>query len=134
MKTRRSFFRELVIVLLTIVAWLYCLAVIYFFVDSLLGLNHWIPGLVREYFQTDSGDVRTFVFFIGLLYVLIFVLLLAWSIYNKKKFGLLRRRKYPTDTTDQDILALGMIDEDVFEKIKTAKRAQFQNNPIQRKK
>lgn len=132
-KTRRSWFRELIIVILTVVAWLYCLAVIYFFVDSLFGLDHRIPGLIREYFQTESDDVRKFILLVALMYVLIFMVLLAWSIYNKKKFGALKRRKYPPKTTDQEILDLGMIDKDVFEKIKTAKRTQFQNNPIRRK-
>lgn len=132
-KTRRSWFREVIIVILTAVAWLYCLGVIYFFVDSLFGLDHRIPRLIRGYFQTDSDDVRKFVFFVALMYVLIFMMLLTWSIYNKRKFGGLKRRKYPPQTTDQEILALGMMDKDVFEKIKTAKRTQFQNNPIRRK-
>lgn len=133
-KTQKSFFRELLIILLSLVAWTYCLAVIWFFVDSIFAMNHSIPEKIRDYFAMDAGAVRRFSALILLLFILFFLLLLAWSIYNKRKFGPLRRRKYPEKTTEDELLALHMIDRGVYHELQNAKRINFNNNPIKRKR
>lgn len=133
-KTHRSIFREIAIFLLSLVAWTYCIAVTWFFVDSIFAMNHAIPEKIRDYFGMDAGTVRRFSALILLLFVLFFLLLLAWSVYNKRKFGSLRRRKYPQKTTEEELLALKMIDRSVFLELQNAKRISFNNNPIKRKR
>ncbi|NLT11734.1 MAG: hypothetical protein GXY06_04900 [Clostridiaceae bacterium] len=133
-KTKKSVFREMVIILLSLVAWTYCLAVTWFFVDSIFAMNQAIPERIRDYFGMDAGTVRRFSALILLLFVLFFLLLLAWSVYNKRKFGSLRRRKYPQKTTEEELLALKMIDRSVFLELQNAKRISFNNNPIKRKR
>jgi len=124
----------MVIILLSLVAWTYCLAVTWFFVDSIFAMNQAIPERIRDYFGMDAGTVRRFSALILLLFVLFFLLLLAWSVYNKRKFGSLRRRKYPQKTTEEELLALKMIDRSVFLELQNAKRISFNNNPIKRKR
>lgn len=133
-KTHRSIFREIAIFLLSLVAWTYCIAVIWFFVDSIFAMNHAIPEKIRDYFGMDAGTVRRFSALILLLFVLFFLLLMAWSIYNKRKFGSLRRRKYPEKTTEEELLDLHMIDRGVYRELQNAKRINFNNNPIKRKR
>ena len=46
-RSKRIWWRELVVGLFTLLVWLYCLTVIYFFIDAIFSLHHEYPLLFR---------------------------------------------------------------------------------------
>ncbi|MFT8322534.1 MAG: poly-beta-1,6-N-acetyl-D-glucosamine biosynthesis protein PgaD [Bacillus sp. (in: firmicutes)] len=96
MKTKRvlTFFEYLI----TTFGW------IYFFVFLYILLNNIHVGFVPISFRSigiyNSMSIIeiTLLFFVSSIF-----LLLSWSIYNKKKFGSLTRRKFPFETTKEDL-------------------------------
>lgn len=80
----------------------------------------------------NVGDVRLFTFVILLLFIFILVLLYVWSIYNKKRYGNLNRRKYPKPASKEDMLHLNMVDEFTYEALQHAKEITFEKNPVKR--
>lgn len=133
-KTKINPLRELVVLLFTLSVWSYCLSVIYFFLDALLGLNHAYPRLLRIIFKMESQEVRRLTL-MGLLgFILIYLFLYGWSYYNKKRYGNLQRRRYPLPASREDLLALGRIDEQIYDVLQDAKFIRFSHNPVRRKK
>lgn len=132
-KSHRKWWREAIVVLSSLLVWLYCLSVVYFFADALLGLNHRIPRLLRIIFKMTSEDVRSFSLLVVILFISIFVLLYLWSFYNKKRFGSLERRRYPDPAVREDMLGLDMIEESIYEELQDTKEITFEMNPVKRK-
>lgn len=107
--------------------------VIYFFVDSVFGLNHDLPNKIRDSFGVSSFEVRWLVGFIVFLFSGIYLLLVSWSLYNKKRFGGLSRRKYPSVTTKKELLGLNLVDDESFESLQEGMFLVFDKNPVKRK-
>jgi poly-beta-1,6-N-acetyl-D-glucosamine synthesis protein len=129
-KSKRSLWREVVVGIFTLLVWVYCLTVVYFFVDALFYLNHEFPALFKTIFKMTTNDIWD-IFKIGaILLISMYILLSAWGSYNKKKYGSLRRRKYPAPTTEEDLLKLNIIDEISYEELKNERIIVFEKNPI----
>lgn len=77
-------------------------------------------------------DVRSFTFIIFILYNFIFLLLYLWSVYNKKRYGNLNRRNYPSPADKNDMLNLNMIDQSTYEVLQHSKEITFDKNPVKR--
>ncbi|GEK88371.1 poly-beta-1,6-N-acetyl-D-glucosamine biosynthesis protein PgaD [Alkalibacterium putridalgicola] len=118
--------------LFSLLVWVYCLSVVYFFIDALFGLDHRYPALFRIVFKMTSLDVRLFTFWIVLLFLVIYVSLLGWSVYNKRRFGRLKRRRYPKPASREDMLQLEMLDPAVYEELQGMKAITFDLNPIKK--
>ncbi len=131
-KSHRTWWREGLVVLFSLLVWVYCLSVVYFFIDALLGLDHRYPALFRIVFKMTSQDIRLFTFWIVFLFLVIYVSLLGWSIYNKRRFGELKRRRYPKPATREDMLNLNMLDPAVYEELQVMKSITFDKNPIKK--
>jgi biofilm PGA synthesis protein PgaD len=129
-KSKRSWLSEVVVGLFTLLVWVYCLTVVYFFVDALFSLNHEYPALFKTIFKMTNNDIWD-IFKIGaILLISIYILLSAWGSYNKKKYGSLRRRKYPAPTTEEDLMKLNMIDEITYEELQNERVIVLEKNPI----
>ena len=132
-ESNRVWWRELIVLLFSFLIWLYCAVVIYFFVDSVFGLNHDLPSKIRDSFGVSSFEVRWLVGFIVFLFSGIYLLLVSWSLYNKKRFGGLSRRKYPSVTTKEELLGLNLVDDETFESLQEGMFLVFDKNPVKRK-
>ncbi|NLJ99093.1 MAG: hypothetical protein GX320_07515 [Tissierellia bacterium] len=130
-KSKRVWWREIIVGIFTLLVWLYCLTVIYFFIDATFSLNHEYPQLFKIVFKMTNMDIRNFLKIGGILFVLIYLLLSIWSYYNRKRYGNLTRRKYPGLTTKEDLMELNMIDEIIYEELQNKKVIVFKTNPIQ---
>ncbi len=128
--SNRKWWRELILIFSSLMVWIYCLSVVYFFIDALLGLNHSYPRLLRIVLKINSEDVRIFTLLVILLFIIICILLNLWSFYNKQHYGNLKRRKYPPTATKEDMINLNMIDESVYEELQNMKEICFHKNPI----
>lgn len=129
-KSKRHLGRDISVILFSLIVWVYVIVVIYFFVDVILGLDHPIPMVFKTLFKTTNDDVRWFLMMVLLGFGIIYILLYLWSIYNKRKYGALRRRTYPTDTKDIDFLKLGMIDYELYTQLQNAKDITLEKNPM----
>ena len=132
-KSKRIWWREIIVGLFTLLVWIYCLSVVYFFVDTIFSLNHEYPSLFRIIFKMNSIDIKNFLKLGGVLFIIIYLMLSSWSYYNRRRYGSLTRRKYPGSTTKQDLMNLNMIDEITYEKLQNEKVIIFETNPIGKK-
>ena len=78
----------------------------------------------------SNHDIRMFLLKALICFGIFFVTLNLWKFYNKIKFGNLNRRTMPTDTTDEDMLGLKLVDVETYELLKTNKVIIFEKNPI----
>ena len=129
-KSKKSWWREGIVILFTSIVWVYCITVIYFFIDAIFSINNEYPRLFKVSFKMTNSDIQGFFKIAVVLLVTIYIMLLVWIFYNKKRFGSLTRRKYPGATTKEDVMDLDMIDEDIYEKLQEEKVVVFETNPI----
>jgi biofilm PGA synthesis protein PgaD len=129
-KSKKSWWREIIVGIFSFIVWFYCLTVVYFFIDAIFSLNNEYPRLFKVVFKMVNIDIRNFFKIGGILFVLIYLFLSIWIYYNKKKFGNLTRRKYPGITSKEDLMGLNAIDECTFEKLQNEKVIILETNPI----
>lgn len=129
-KSKKSWWREGIVILFTSIVWVYCITVIYFFIDAIFSINNEYPRLFKVSFKMTNSDIQGFFKIAVVLLVIIYIMLLVWIFYNKKRFGSLTRRKYPGITTKEDLMDLDMIDEDIYEILQEEKVVVFETNPI----
>lgn len=133
-KSKKSWWREGIVILFTSIVWVYCITVIYFFIDAIFSINNEYPRLFKVSFKMTNSDIQGFFKIAVVLLVIIYIMLLVWIFYNKKRFGSLTRRKYPGITTKEDLMDLDMIDEDIYEILQEEKVVVFETNPIRDRK
>lgn len=129
-KSKKSWWREGIVILFTSIVWVYCITVIYFFIDAIFSINNEYPRLFKVSFKMTNFDIQGFFKIAVVLLVIIYIMLLVWIFYNKKRFGSLTRRKYPGATTKENLMDLDMIDEDIYEILQEEKVVVFETNPI----
>jgi poly-beta-1,6-N-acetyl-D-glucosamine synthesis protein len=129
-ESKRHILRDLVVVFFSLWVWLYTLIVVYFFVDAVFSLNHPIPNVIKGWFKMTNSDVVMFLLFVVLGFVLVYTLLWSWSLYNRLRYGKLRRRSYPHPSENVDFIKLGMIDYDIYHQLQNAKEITLEKNPM----
>ncbi|MBW4829171.1 MAG: hypothetical protein KZY61_12010 [Clostridiaceae bacterium] len=129
-KSKKSWGREGIVILFTLIVWVYCITVIYFFIDVIFSINNEYPRLFKVSFKMTNSDIQVFFKIAVALLVIIYMMLSVWIFYNKKRFGSLTRRKYPGVTTKEDLMNLDMIDEDIYEILQREKVIVLEMNPI----
>lgn len=129
-KSKKSWWRECIVALFTLIVWFYCMTVVFFFIDALFSLNYEYPRLFKIIFKMNNDDIQGFFKIGGILFVLIYISLSIWIYYNKKKYGQLKRRKDPGLTTKEDMLKLDVIGENTYEELQCSKVITLETNPI----
>ncbi|GEM_PF-787004 len=132
-KSKRVWWREVIVVFFTFLVWIYCLMVIIFFMEPLLPFETEYSSIFRSAFRMTRLDIRFFLLLAVGVYVMIYLSLYLWSYYNKRRFGSLTRRKNPGMTTKEDLLELDMIDEEMYQQLQNSKSIVLQTNPVRLK-
>ncbi|ODG91854.1 hypothetical protein BED47_05065 [Gottfriedia luciferensis] len=129
--SKKNWLSEVMITITTLVVWIYCIIVIAFFISSLTNYNNRYINIIKSYFKMTNHDIRFFILFTILLWIVFYFGLLSWKFYNLKRFGSLRRRSYPKFTTKEDLLNLKLMSEEDYNKLQNSKIIIFEKNPIQ---
>lgn len=129
--TKQPLFRFIISLFFTIFFWTYSLFVLWFFVSALLHINDRYSGILKIAFKTTNGEIRSLLFLELLIFALLFLYLLGWRTYNKKRFGHLTRRKPPKDVTIRDLEALNLLSKENIIKLQSEHYIEFESNPVQ---
>ena len=129
-KTKRSFVRSFIEILLTVVFWIYTLVVSWFFTSALLNQNDRYIATLKSALNVTNADIRDLISFGVLILIGLATLLFVWRTYNKKRYGPLNRRKAPKDTTFEDLNNLGLIEPSTIEMLQREKVVVFEKNPV----
>jgi len=126
----RSWFHVIVDTFFTLIFWAYSLLVVVFFLSATFGFNTILTQIVNAAFNTVNQDIRDLVLLGLAIFLVFYALLFINRLYNKKKFGVLRRRHYPNAVTNTELASLGLMGEEAIEKLQNSDYAVFETNPI----
>ncbi len=126
----RSWLRACIDFALSLFFWLYGLVVVVFFILATFGFNTTLTRIINSSLNTINQDIRNLVFVAIAVFLLSYALLYLNRLYNKQKFGTLKRRSYPAPVTNEDLQALGLLDIETIEKLQREDYSVFETNPI----
>lgn len=129
-KSKQGIVRRVFAVLLAAFMWVYAFGITLFFSSSIFNFDNEVIRVIKVALNISNKEIRIFLGFSLILFVLSFLGLFIWKHYNKSKYGSLNRRKSPNATTDKDMLSLGLVDECTYYKLKNEKIIRFESNPI----
>ncbi|RKD73480.1 poly-beta-1,6-N-acetyl-D-glucosamine biosynthesis protein PgaD [Sinobaca qinghaiensis] len=129
-KSRQSYLTTFVSVILTLVLWAYSAVVAWFFLSAALFINDPYSSLLKITFKINNGEIRMFMLSTLIAFVAMLVLLLLWRKYNYHRFGSLRRRNYPPDSTKADMEELGLMSKKDINKLKSSRYVTFTKSPV----
>lgn len=128
--SNQGVFKKIISFFFTSIMWLYTLSIFILFASAIVDYNNDFIGIIKELLKVSNASIRNFLFWTFLFFVASFSVLFIWRVYNKKRFGKLNRRVAPQPTTETDLLALGLMDLENFEKLSTGRYILFSKNPI----
>lgn len=94
---KQTKFRKGLDLLLTILGWIFLFLFLYNFV------THLNNKLSLRFYILNLSNANAILFFTFLILVISFSSLSWWSAYNKSKYGLLNRRRFPQPANDKEI-------------------------------
>lgn len=122
--------RKVCDILISLVFWLYMLLVFLLFIGACINNDIEVFDQLKAFLGTSNLEIREILTVTVRCILIVFVIIFSWKFYNKRRFGNLHRRRMPTDTTDEEILALGLMDEAVYNDLKKQKVVVFEKSPI----
>ena len=129
-KTKKNILTETIIYILSVLAWLYVILAVWMFVGGVIGVNNEEMRILKAILKIDNNGIRHFVLVASLAFIIFSLGLWIWRTYNYKRYGKLRRRTYPPDTTRSDILDLGLMSEVMIYKLQNNKVVILETNPV----
>ncbi|MGG1677231.1 hypothetical protein ACIFOT_15950 [Neobacillus sp. NRS-1170] len=129
-RTKINWFKEILISFISIIVWTYCIGVLFFFIGALFDYNNQYLGLIKIAFKMTNSDIRSFLIMVFCLWLIFYIGLWSWKNYNLKRFGPLKRRSMPNDTTKEDLLRLKLMSEEDFQSLHQSRVVVFEKNPI----
>jgi len=126
----RSNLRFFLDIIMTLFFWCYTIIVMIFILSASFGYSNSITRVLNSAFKTTNGQVRLLFVFGFVLFISFYFLLSMNRIYNKKRFGSLARRTYPTNVTNKDLSNLQFMNAENIEKLQAADYIVFEKNPI----
>jgi biofilm PGA synthesis protein PgaD len=129
-KSRQPFINKVFAFIINVFLWMYMAVIIYFFMSAVFEYNDYYIGLLKISFNMSNHDIRMFLLKAFIYFSIFFTILISWKYYNKIRYGRLNRRSKPLVTTDEDMLRLNLIDEEVYNVLKTDKVIIFEKNPV----
>lgn len=129
-KSKQSVVIRIRNLVITLILWFYMLIVLYFFISACFNYNDSFIRILKGYFKMTNADIRYFIIISVIYFCLSFIILFAWKMYNKKRFGSLNRRRKPEPTSDEEMLSLKLIKPEVYKILKRQKIIIFDKNPV----
>lgn len=129
-KTKRNWVHEVIIGFFSLLIWIFCLFVIFFFISALFNNNNEYLNVVKMLFKTTNIEIREFIYTVFAIFIACYLGLWFWKYYNTKRFSHLVRRKYPQPTSEEEVLALGLISKEDYDSLQNAKDITLKKNPI----
>lgn len=129
-RSKQKNIRKAVALIINVVMCFYSFVVMYLFISAALNYNDVYIGVVKTALKITNSDIRLVIFSTIKYFLLSFTILFVWKIYNLKKFGKLNRRRFPEDTTKEEMLSLNLVDEKVYDILQSKKVIKFKKNPI----
>ncbi|MDE0583382.1 hypothetical protein ON064_10085 [Planococcus sp. A6] len=127
---KRSWIYASVDFIFSMICWLYSVLVVIVVVSATVGSNNIFTRVMNSSFNMINQDIRLFIATALAVFLLFYALLFINHIYNKKRFGTLRRRRYPAPTSNAELKSLGLMDIEAIEKLQGEDYAVFETNPI----
>jgi len=103
---KQSKFRKSLDLLLTIFGWIYLFLFLYNFA------THLDTKLNLRFYYLNLSNANAILIFTFLFLVISSAALVWWSSYNKRKYGFLKRRKFPESANDKEISEYFQITEE----------------------
>ncbi|MBT2583862.1 poly-beta-1,6-N-acetyl-D-glucosamine biosynthesis protein PgaD [Planococcus sp. ISL-109] len=126
----RSWFYVLIDFIFSLFFWLYSLVVVSFILSATFGFNNTLTKVLNASFNMTNQDIRTMFIAAIVVFLLFYVLLYINHVYNKKRFGTLKRRSYPAPVSNTELKTLGLMDIETIEKLQSEDYTVFDTNPI----
>jgi poly-beta-1,6-N-acetyl-D-glucosamine biosynthesis protein PgaD len=126
----RSNLRFVLDIIMTLFFWCYSFIVMIFILSASFGYSNSITRVLNSAFKTTNGQVRLLFLFGLILFIIFYILLSMNRIYNKKRFGSLTRRIYPSDVTNKDLNNLQLMNDENIKKLQTSDYIVYDKNPI----
>ncbi|MCH4825537.1 hypothetical protein [Planococcus halocryophilus] len=127
---KRSWFYTCADVIFSLFFWLYSLVVVLFFLSAAFYSNNNLTRILNASLNTVNQDIRILVITGFVVFLVLFALLYVNHIYNKKRFGPLERRCYPSPVNNAELKNLGLLDSEIIEKLQSEDYTVFDTNPI----
>lgn len=129
-KSNQRYLKKIIASLINTVMWFYMFLAIYMFFSACFNHNDIFIGTLKASLKLSNSDIRAFVFLTLKCFAISFIVLYSWRLYNFKKFGKLHRRKFPKETTRDEMLSLNLIKEEVYDILQGSKVIRFEKNPV----
>lgn len=129
-KSKINIFKKIICLIFTTIMWVYSALAFVIFFSALFNYNNTFISLLKTSLNINNVYIIEFLLICLLIFAASFLILTFWKTYNKRKYGNLNRRKYPKDTTDEDMLNLLLVDPIDYEILQNNKVITFLNNPI----
>lgn len=127
---KRSWIYASIDFIFSMICWLYSVLVITVILSATFGSNNIFTRVMNSSFNMINQDIRLFIATALGVFLIFYALLYLNHLYNKKKFGPLRRRRYPNPASNAELKSLGLMDIEAIEKLQNEDYAVFETNPI----
>ncbi len=116
--------------ILSVGVWAYVAIVVRVFLGAILNINSDEMRVLKSIIKVNNGDLREFMLVSVLWLLAFFTMLWIWRTYNYKRYGKLRRRSSPANTSKSDILELELVSEIMLYRLQNNKVVVLENSPI----
>jgi poly-beta-1,6-N-acetyl-D-glucosamine biosynthesis protein PgaD len=125
--------REAIVILISLTLWVYVSLSVLILLTVLFSQTHLIPKSLASYLAFNHIDVLYWSNRLIIIAGFVFVGLFMWSFYNRYRYSKYKRRVYPLDSDDLDILNLKRIDPALMPALKSERQLIFSHNPVHSK-
>ncbi|MBE6048368.1 MAG: poly-beta-1,6 N-acetyl-D-glucosamine synthase [Clostridium sp.] len=129
-KSKQKTLKKIISLIINVVMCLYMFVVCHLFLSALIGFNDKYIGMIKIALKVTNEDIRYLMLTAVTYFAISFVILFIWKIYNFKRFEKLRRRKFPKDTTKEEMLSLNLVSPEVYDLLQSEKVIRFEKNPV----
>lgn len=108
---KRSILRKTLEVIITVCGWIFLITFLYQFIIN------FDMKVSFKFYSLTLANSNAIVLFTAIVTILSSGLLMSWSSYNKRKYGSLKRRNFPSPTTNEEMMEYYKVSEDQLKKI-----------------
>lgn len=87
----------------TCILWLYLAGTLVFVISIIFNMDFEWKRLLMLIFQMQEADVKLIMYKIGILGIVFFMVQFIWGFYNYRRFGKLKRRRFPQKVNPHEL-------------------------------